>query len=86
MVQCENVWFLNGNVVQNHLPSNYLILSGPLFCYSTPDISLSLCGGLKESEEIPTDRFLQDLVTYDDLCQNPDIMQNPNLVIKIDDK
>ena len=70
----------------NHLLSNDINLSGYPFYYSTPDISLSLCGGLKESEEIPTDRFLQDLVTYDDLCQNPDIMQDPNLVIKIDDK
>ncbi len=47
---------------------------------------MSLCGGLKESEDIPTDRFLQDMVTYDEFCENPNIMQDPNLVIKIDDK
>ena len=47
---------------------------------------MSLCGGLKESEEIPDESFLQDLVTYDEFCENPDIIQDPNLVIKIDDK
>ena len=29
---------------------------------------------------------IRDLVTYDDFCQNLNIMADPNLVIKIDDK
>ncbi len=49
-------------------------------------ISMSLCGGLTDSGEIPTDLFQQHLVTYDDFCNNPNILADPNLVIKIDDK
>ncbi|PSN31896.1 hypothetical protein C0J52_21201 [Blattella germanica] len=51
------------------------------------EISMSLCGGLttvnggisKPSE----DSFLQGLVTYNDLVQNPKIIENPDLVVRL---
>ena len=51
-----------------------------------PDIAMSLCGGLKESEDISKERFMQFLVTYDDFCENPNLVSDPNLVIRIGDK
>ena len=57
------------------------------FPFSFEDIAMSLCGGLKEAEgDIAPEKFLQFLVTYDDFCQNPNILSNPNLVIRIGHK
>ncbi|KAG9348001.1 hypothetical protein JZ751_004020 [Albula glossodonta] len=40
-----------------------------------PDVTLSLCGGLK--------KFMQHIITYHEFAENPAIIDNPNLVVKI---
>jgi phosphatidate phosphatase LPIN len=54
------------------------------------EISMSLCGGLTSSGRNisnPTeDRFLQGLVTYNDLIQNPKLIENPDLVVRLNGK
>lgn len=54
------------------------------------EISLSLCGGLAAADEkipAPTeDSFLQGLVTYNDLIQNPKLVENPDLVVRFNGK
>ena len=49
---------------------------------------MSLCGGLKDIEatEMSSEKFMQFTVTYDEFCQNPSILTNPNLVIRLADK
>jgi len=55
--------------------------------YSASEVAMSLCGGLAESGgEISTERFLQFLVTYDDFCEKPSILNDPNLVVRINGK
>ncbi|XP_044597606.1 phosphatidate phosphatase LPIN2 isoform X2 [Cotesia glomerata] len=50
------------------------------------DISLSLCGGL-DTDDGPSDElFQQNLLQYDDLCNDTKLYENPNLVIKINGK
>lgn len=50
------------------------------------DISLSLCGGL-DSEHGPNDEsFHQNLLHYEDICNDIKLYENPNLVIKINGK
>ncbi|XP_062948418.1 phosphatidate phosphatase LPIN3 isoform X2 [Cynocephalus volans] len=56
----------------------------------TPDtvdtIALSLCGGLSDSWDISLDKFNQHIISYQDLTQNPGLLDDPNLVVKINDK
>ncbi|XP_023288607.1 phosphatidate phosphatase LPIN1 isoform X2 [Orussus abietinus] len=50
------------------------------------DVSLSLCGGV-ETENGPTeDAFHQNLLHFEDLCADPKLYENPNLVVKINGK
>jgi phosphatidate phosphatase LPIN len=59
-------------------------------CRSYGEISLSLCGGLAAADgtiSTPTeDSFLQGLVTYNDLIQNPKLVENPDLVVRLNGK
>jgi len=59
-------------------------------CRSYGEISLSLCGGLTAADgkiSTPTeDSFLQGLVTYNDLIQNPKLVENPDLVVRFNGK
>ncbi|XP_056440369.1 phosphatidate phosphatase LPIN2-like [Gadus chalcogrammus] len=48
-----------------------------------PDVTLSLCGGVAEDAEIPKERFLEHIISYQDFSENPAIVDNPNLVVKI---
>ncbi|XP_070209422.1 phosphatidate phosphatase LPIN2-like [Littorina saxatilis] len=48
-------------------------------------VSLSLCGGLSECEPLTLDKFMKKVITYDDLAEQPSILLNPDLVIKIRD-
>nr|XP_046264906.1 phosphatidate phosphatase LPIN2 isoform X2 [Scatophagus argus] len=48
-----------------------------------PDVTLSLCGGLTESAEISKERFMEHIITYHEFAENPAIIDNPNLVVKI---
>ncbi|XP_034742947.1 phosphatidate phosphatase LPIN2 isoform X2 [Etheostoma cragini] len=48
-----------------------------------PDVTLSLCGGLTENAEISKERFIEHIITYLEFAENPAIIDNPNLVVKI---
>uniref|UniRef100_H3DMS4 phosphatidate phosphatase n=1 Tax=Tetraodon nigroviridis TaxID=99883 RepID=H3DMS4_TETNG len=48
-----------------------------------PDVTLSLCGGLTENSEISKERFMEHMITYQEFAENPAIIDNPNLVVKI---
>ncbi|XP_032150819.1 phosphatidate phosphatase LPIN3 isoform X2 [Sapajus apella] len=56
----------------------------------TPDtvktIALSLCGGLADSRDISPEKFNQHSVSYQDLTKNPGLLDDPNLVVKINGK
>ncbi|XP_075877933.1 phosphatidate phosphatase LPIN2 isoform X3 [Nelusetta ayraudi] len=48
-----------------------------------PDVTLSLCGGLTENSEISKERFMEHIINYHEFAENPAIIDNPNLVVKI---
>ncbi|XP_036376551.1 phosphatidate phosphatase LPIN2 isoform X1 [Megalops cyprinoides] len=48
-----------------------------------PDVTLSLCGGLSENSDISKEKFEQHIITYHEFAENPAIIDNPNLVVKI---
>ncbi|XP_037538276.1 phosphatidate phosphatase LPIN2 [Nematolebias whitei] len=48
-----------------------------------PDVTLSLCGGLTENSEISKEKFMEHIITYHEFAENPAIIDNPNLVVKI---
>ncbi|XP_076773529.1 phosphatidate phosphatase LPIN2 isoform X1 [Arvicanthis niloticus] len=48
-----------------------------------PDVTLSLCGGLSENGEISKEKFLEHIITYHEFAENPGLIDNPNLVIRI---
>ncbi|XP_014767628.1 phosphatidate phosphatase LPIN3 isoform X2 [Octopus bimaculoides] len=50
------------------------------------DVSLSLCGGLTEPDGVTLEKFMQKVLTYDDLCESPSLINNPDLIIKIHDQ
>ncbi|NXF40188.1 LPIN1 phosphatase, partial [Nyctibius bracteatus] len=51
-----------------------------------PSIAISLCGGLTDSKEITKEEFLEHAVTYQQFVDNPAIIDDPNLVVKIGNK
>uniref|UniRef100_A0AC11BTV7 Lipin 3 n=1 Tax=Ovis aries TaxID=9940 RepID=A0AC11BTV7_SHEEP len=46
-------------------------------------VALSLCGGLADSRDVSVEKFSQHLVSYEDLAQNPGLLDDPSLVVKI---
>ncbi|XP_010142048.1 PREDICTED: phosphatidate phosphatase LPIN2 isoform X2 [Buceros rhinoceros silvestris] len=48
-----------------------------------PDVTLSLCGGLNENGEISKEKFMEHIITYQEFAENPGLIDNPNLVIRI---
>ncbi|KAM3593010.1 uncharacterized protein V6R79_003856 [Siganus canaliculatus] len=48
-----------------------------------PDVTLSLCGGVGENSEISKDKFMEHIITYSEFVENPAIIDNPNLVVRI---
>ncbi|KAK3604365.1 hypothetical protein CHS0354_000926 [Potamilus streckersoni] len=48
--------------------------------------ALSLCGGLADSEGVTLEKFMQKIVTYEDLCENSNMFNNPDLVVRVSDK
>uniref|UniRef100_A0A8C6TYA0 phosphatidate phosphatase n=1 Tax=Neogobius melanostomus TaxID=47308 RepID=A0A8C6TYA0_9GOBI len=48
-----------------------------------PDVTLSLCGGIAENAEIPKEKFMEHIINYNEFAENPAIIDNPNLVVKI---
>lgn len=49
-------------------------------------IVLSLCGGLADSRDISLEKFNQHIISYHDLAKNPGLLDDPNLVVKINGK
>ncbi|XP_036682196.1 phosphatidate phosphatase LPIN3 isoform X3 [Balaenoptera musculus] len=49
-------------------------------------VVLSLSGGLADSGDISVEKFNQHIVSYQDLAQNPGLLDDPNLVVKINEK
>ena len=47
---------------------------------------MSLCGGLNTPNGPSEEQFLQHLVTYEDLANDPMLVENPNLVVRLDGK
>ena len=48
--------------------------------------SLSLCGGLSDPEGVNLEKFMNHIVTYEDLCENYNMITNPDLVVRIGEK
>ncbi|EHB18689.1 Lipin-2 [Heterocephalus glaber] len=48
-----------------------------------PDVTLSLCGGLSDNGEISKEKFMEHIITYQEFAENPGLIDNPNLVIRI---
>ncbi|XP_043843345.1 phosphatidate phosphatase LPIN3 [Dromiciops gliroides] len=46
-------------------------------------VELSLCGGLAENHDISPEKFIKYAISYQDLADNPGILDDPNLVVKI---
>ncbi|XP_070588972.1 phosphatidate phosphatase LPIN1 isoform X2 [Erythrolamprus reginae] len=51
-----------------------------------PSIAISLCGGLSDNKEISKENFLEHEVSYQQFVDNPAIIDDPNLVVKIGNK
>ncbi|XP_068093321.1 phosphatidate phosphatase LPIN2 isoform X2 [Hyperolius riggenbachi] len=51
-----------------------------------PDVTLSLCGGLTENGEISKEKFKEHIITYQQFAENPGIIDNPNLVVRIQNR
>nr|XP_054761156.1 phosphatidate phosphatase LPIN2-like [Lytechinus pictus] len=50
-------------------------------------MELSLCGGLKEDEDtIELDHFKKHLISYEEFIKEPNMLANPKLVIRINNK
>uniref|UniRef100_A0A3B5BGC5 phosphatidate phosphatase n=1 Tax=Stegastes partitus TaxID=144197 RepID=A0A3B5BGC5_9TELE len=51
-----------------------------------PHVAISLCGGLTDNKEITREQFLERAVSYQQFSENPSIIDDPNLVVKIGNK
>ncbi|XP_068197875.1 phosphatidate phosphatase LPIN1 isoform X2 [Antennarius striatus] len=48
-----------------------------------PSIAISLCGGLTDNREITKEQFHKKIISYQEFAENPSIIDDPNLVVKI---
>ncbi|KAF1376514.1 hypothetical protein PFLUV_G00212280 [Perca fluviatilis] len=51
-----------------------------------PSIAISLCGGLNDNKEITKEQFHEKIISYQQFSENPSIIDDPNLVVKIGSK
>ncbi|XP_021104013.1 phosphatidate phosphatase LPIN1 isoform X2 [Heterocephalus glaber] len=51
-----------------------------------PSIAISLCGGLSGHRDVTKDAFLEQAVSYQQFVDNPGLIDDPNLVVKIGNK
>ncbi|XP_070782545.1 phosphatidate phosphatase LPIN1 [Enoplosus armatus] len=51
-----------------------------------PSIAVSLCGGLTDNREITKEQFHEKIISYQQFAENPSIIDDPNLVVKIGSK
>uniref|UniRef100_A0A4W5PQY0 phosphatidate phosphatase n=1 Tax=Hucho hucho TaxID=62062 RepID=A0A4W5PQY0_9TELE len=59
------------------------------YCDQLGDISniaISLCGGLTDNREITREQFEERAISYQQFTENPSIIDDPNLVVKIGTK
>ncbi|XP_057309060.1 phosphatidate phosphatase LPIN3-like [Hydractinia symbiolongicarpus] len=58
----------------------------PLSDLSEPgELDMSLCGDLK-NRMVEPEKFLESRVTYEQFCENPELLNDPKLVIRIDNR
>ncbi|CAN7999780.1 unnamed protein product [Ixodes hexagonus] len=51
------------------------------------DLAMSLCGGLEDCEKsLMEEKFAHFMVTYDHFCENPNVLGNPDLVVRMGGK
>ncbi|KAJ7406496.1 lipin 3 [Willisornis vidua] len=67
------------------LPSS-LPADTPMDSGSMPAVALSLCGGLRGSRQISHEKFMEHMVSYQQFAENPRLVNDPNLVILINNK
>ncbi|KAJ3593530.1 hypothetical protein NHX12_005864 [Muraenolepis orangiensis] len=51
-----------------------------------PHVAISLCGGLTANMEITCEQFLEKAITYQQFSNNPSLIDDPNLVVKLGTK
>ncbi|KAM3876943.1 phosphatidate phosphatase LPIN1 [Diretmus argenteus] len=51
-----------------------------------PHVAISLCGGLTDNNEITREQFQEKAISYKQFSDNPSVIDDPNLVIKIGTK
>ncbi|XP_030627282.1 phosphatidate phosphatase LPIN1 [Chanos chanos] len=51
-----------------------------------PTVAISLCGGLTDNTEITKEQFQEKAISYQEFSENPSIIDDPNLVVKIGNK
>ncbi|XP_041928278.1 phosphatidate phosphatase LPIN1 isoform X1 [Alosa sapidissima] len=51
-----------------------------------PSIAISLCGGLTDNLEITKEQFEEKAISYREFADNPTVIDDPNLVVKIGTK
>ncbi|XP_051235256.1 phosphatidate phosphatase LPIN1 isoform X2 [Dicentrarchus labrax] len=51
-----------------------------------PHVAISLCGGLTDNTEITREQFQERAISYQQFSENPSIIDDPNLVVKIGNK
>ncbi|XP_034535374.1 phosphatidate phosphatase LPIN1 [Notolabrus celidotus] len=51
-----------------------------------PHVAISLCGGLTDNIEITRDQFQERAISYQQFSENPSLIDDPNLVVKIGNK
>ncbi|XP_057693143.1 phosphatidate phosphatase LPIN1 isoform X2 [Corythoichthys intestinalis] len=51
-----------------------------------PHVAISLCGGLSDNKEITQEHFMERAVSYQQFSENPSLIDDPNLVVKIGNK
>ncbi|XP_072555086.1 phosphatidate phosphatase LPIN1 isoform X2 [Paramormyrops kingsleyae] len=51
-----------------------------------PSVAISLCGGLTDNIEITQEQFQEKAVSYHQFAENPALIDDPNLVVKIGTK
>ncbi|XP_038557508.1 phosphatidate phosphatase LPIN1 isoform X1 [Micropterus salmoides] len=51
-----------------------------------PHVAISLCGGLTDNREITREQFQERAISYQQFSENPSMIDDPNLVVKIGNK
>uniref|UniRef100_A0A674J814 phosphatidate phosphatase n=1 Tax=Terrapene triunguis TaxID=2587831 RepID=A0A674J814_9SAUR len=86
-IYLEDLPNLDEEQVALYFPKRYGTdnLSDPTHDLTHP-IALSLCGGLGDSREILHKKFVEHIISYQEFAENPEVLDDPNLVIQIHKK